>query len=460
MVKLLDVFRRIGRLLVASFFYNFSLLMFEMTLPVYLDTICDNSADASFLFGVISAVNLLFQFLCLPALGCGADRFGRKKFVVVSVMGLAFWTGISSIVTRQSMVFLIVIGGAVQGAVGSFIASTNSMIADVSEPVERPKFFAVYQVLGNSLGMSGALVGAVLVDYGFSERFPIILSFIVALFVLAWVGIMVRESLEKKNRIPIDWKRANPIGTLRLFYSTTLLAGTLLCSCLVMFAAAAVNTLGWFYVKERYNATMTEYVISAMLFAMVGLIGSSISSPLSNRFGERNVLVASFFIGGISIIATAASPYLWLFYITGSITGLIVMSLPAINSLLSKNVVPQKMAEVQSGLRSFSNFSQMLGAFAFAYLFAVSIKSHPKMPYLAFFVAGIIILLAAIIALVYFNKYPHDYMRVCVESEGRLILNGDDDDEEDVKSSMLQGVLDPDDDEEASNPTTDVNTRE
>ena len=39
----------------------------------------------------------------------------------------------------------------------------------------------------------------------------------------------------------------------------------------------------WFYMKERYDASMMQYVLAAVLFAAMGFIATIISAPLSAK---------------------------------------------------------------------------------------------------------------------------------------------------------------------------------
>ena len=241
MISTGQVFKTVGRLLTASFFYSFSLLMFLMTLPIFVDSVCSSTSTASLAFGIISAINLLFQFLFLPALGCGADRFGRKRFLLIATASLFTWCALTSLAMNEATLFFIVVGAMVQGSLGSFYPAAQSMISDKSEEKDRPKFYAIFQIFGNGIGMIGAFVAAILVGNGFPVRTPILLAAFILLLVFIFILALVRESLLKMNRKPFSWKRANPVGSLKLFMHTTLIAGTITFFCIVMFAAAVPN---------------------------------------------------------------------------------------------------------------------------------------------------------------------------------------------------------------------------
>jgi MFS family permease len=302
------VFKKIGRLLFGGFWYSFANLMFLMTLPVLINEIVDDSSTASIVFGGLTAFNLLVQFLFLPALGCGADRWGRKRFVVLSVVGVVIWSFTAAITITKAMLFLIFVGAFIQGMWGSFYPSTQASISDVSEPQDRPKFYAIFQIFANGIGMVGAFVGAILVDMGASVRLPIIIACVIFILDTLWFFGLFKETLLKSNRKPFVWKSANPVGSLSLFSSTELLGGTLFMYMVVTFCAAvclsfcplshhpstnihvstlfclqSFNAILFFYMKKRYDASMTEYVLAAFLFMTMGFLSTLFSSPLSKK---------------------------------------------------------------------------------------------------------------------------------------------------------------------------------
>eukprot|EP01028_Stygiella_incarcerata_P012963 TRINITY_DN80999_c0_g1_i1.p1 TRINITY_DN80999_c0_g1~~TRINITY_DN80999_c0_g1_i1.p1 ORF type:complete len:479 (-),score=138.29 TRINITY_DN80999_c0_g1_i1:121-1557(-) len=408
------VFKKIGRLLFGGFWYSFANMMFLMTLPALINEIVGDSSTASIVYGGLTAFNLLVQFLFLPALGCGADRWGRKRFVVLSVVGVVIWSFTAAITVAKAMLFLIFVGAFVQGMLGSFYPSTQASISDVSEPQDRPKFYAIFQIFANGIGMAGAFVGAILIDSGASVRLPIIIACVLFILDTLWFFGLFKETLLKANRKPFLWKNANPVGTLSLFSSTELLGGTLLMYMVVTFCAASFNAILFFYMKERYNATMTEYVLAAFLFMIMGFLSTILASPLTKKYGERKVISASFLFAAVALLGGAIAPILIIFLFFGFLCGVLMMGFPALWSMLSKNVAPEKMAEVQAGVVSFTMFSQMLGTFFFAGVFALATNDDVGIhfPALAFYIASFFVFCAFFYSVYYFKKYPDDFIRV------------------------------------------------
>jgi hypothetical protein len=119
-----------------------------------------------------------------------------------------------------------------------------------------------------------------------------------------------------------------------------------------------------------------------------------------------------------------------------------------------KPLCVSKQAEVQSGFQSFAFFSQMLGAFFFSGVFALSTSDafDPQMPQLTFVLASFVFLIAAVFSHFYFKKYPTDEIRVSLDSdsstgdlqEGLLDNEGEEDDQD-----MLLSDLPPEDEAEA-----------
>ncbi len=100
------------------------------------------------------------------------------------------------------------------------------------------------------------------------------------------------ESLPPERRRPIDWKRANPIGSLSLLRSRPGLLGFGLVDFIYKFAHQSLQNVFVLYVGYRYGWDSGQVGLSlalvgvSLLIVQGGLVG-----PIVSRFGERRALV-------------------------------------------------------------------------------------------------------------------------------------------------------------------------
>lgn len=182
--------------------------------PLFLDT-ANGVFPASYDFhqrsitlGILISAYPFAQFFGAPILGGLSDRVGRKKVMIISLIGtmlgyLLFGAGILS----KNLWFLFV-GRLIDGFTGGNIATVNSVIADVSDEKSKTKNFALVGMIFGLGFILGPFIGGVLSDpkifpgFGYSVPFWFCagLTFVNVLLVSA----IFKESLKQKIHRPLN----------------------------------------------------------------------------------------------------------------------------------------------------------------------------------------------------------------------------------------------------------------
>jgi DHA1 family tetracycline resistance protein-like MFS transporter len=130
--------------------------------------------------------------------------------LLLGFCGLAvnfFWTAAAT--TLWMLVASRVVGGGMQANA----AVANAYVADITPPEERARRFGLLGAmfgLGFILGPAlGGVLGAI------DLRLPFVVAGVLALANLVYGYFVLPESLPAERRAPLDWKRANPITSLR-----------------------------------------------------------------------------------------------------------------------------------------------------------------------------------------------------------------------------------------------------
>src|ERR1700739_2645539 len=179
-----------------------------------------NIAKASAITGYFGFAWNLMQFLFLPVLGAWSDRFGRRPVILISCLGLGLDYIFMALAPSLKWLF---VGRVISGITASNVSTAFAYITDITPPAERAKKFGM---LGAAFGVGfvvGPAVGGMLGHYNLRAPFWAaaglsLANFLYGMFVLP-------ESLPKEKRAKSAWHMANPLGSLTLLRSHSVLAG-------------------------------------------------------------------------------------------------------------------------------------------------------------------------------------------------------------------------------------------
>src|SRR5262252_5152279 len=181
-------------------------------LPKLVESFVGNdTAHAARIFGVFGTVWALMQFVFSPVLGALSDRFGRRPVVLISNFGLGLDYIVMAVAPSLSWLF---VGRVISGVTAASISTGFAYVADVTPPERRAERFGLLGVafgVGFVLGPAlGGIAGAV------DPRLPFWIAAGLSLLNGVYGLLVLPESLPRERRAPVDWRRANPVGSLVL----------------------------------------------------------------------------------------------------------------------------------------------------------------------------------------------------------------------------------------------------
>lgn len=89
-------------------------------------------AESWFLFGLIVALYPLFMLFGAPILGDLSDRIGRKKVLLICLIGTMIGYIIAGIGISSGLLSLLIIGRVIDGATAGTLPMAQAAIADIS----------------------------------------------------------------------------------------------------------------------------------------------------------------------------------------------------------------------------------------------------------------------------------------------------------------------------------------
>lgn len=350
----------------------------------------DNSQAASYGGWLLSAYAIM-QFLFAPIIGGLSDRYGRRPVLLASLFGFGVDYLFLAFAPTLGWLFL---GRIIAGIMGASFTTAGAYMADISTPEKRAQNFGM---IGAAFGL-GFIVGPVIGGLlgGLGSRMPFIVAAVLSLINWLYGYFILPESLSQENRRKFEWKRANPIGTLKSLFRYPVIAGLLISLSLVYISAHAVQSNWAFYTMEKFKWDETMVGIS---LGVVGLVFAIVQGGLIRiiipKLGQERSVYVGLGLYSLGFILYAAATHGWMMYAvtivycTGSIAG------PALQGIMSSVVPANEQGELQGGFTSLMSLTSIFGPLIMSELF-----SYFTQPNIHYYFPGAALTLGAVLTLI------------------------------------------------------------
>jgi DHA1 family tetracycline resistance protein-like MFS transporter len=329
----------------------------------------------------------LMQFVFGPIVGMLSDRFGRRPVLLLSIFGLGVDYVFMAVAPTLRWLF---VGRVINGITSASFSTANAYVADITAPQERAKAFGM---LGAAFGV-GFLIGPAI--GGTLGNINLRLPFWVAagLAVCNWLYgyFVLPESLPPAQRTPeLNWRRANPVGALRILRERTNLLGLISINFLYLFAHNAFPSIFVLYVGYRFN--WGPFAAAATLIA-TGLAQILVQTLVVGRVvkavGERGALLIGLTSAFFAFLTygLAATPR-W-FFVGVPVAALSALVMPGLQSLMSRRVAANEQGRLQGLNSAFMGLTAIFGPLLYlsTLAFAVRHDAQLHLPGLPLVIAG------------------------------------------------------------------------
>lgn len=331
-----------------------------------------DTAEASRIYGLFGTAWALMQFVFSPLLGALSDRFGRRPVLLISLFGLGIDYALMALAPSLGWLF---VGRVASGITAATFATASAYIADVAPPDRRASGFGMLGAafgLGFVLGPAlGGLAGSV------DARLPFWIAAGLTLANALYGVFVLPESLPRERRARFEWRRANPLGSLRLLRGHPELFGLAGVAFLQAIAHDALPSTTVLYTHHRYG---WDDRAVGLLLAAVGISSALVSAllvgPAVARLGERRSLLAGTAMGALGFALYGLAPTGVLFLL-----GIVPQALwglrgPAMQGLMSRRVDASQQGQLQGALASVIGIAGLLGPGLFTQVFAAGISAE------------------------------------------------------------------------------------
>ncbi|MBE0686828.1 MAG: MFS transporter [Anaerolineaceae bacterium] len=281
------------------------LLGFSIILPL-LPFYAETFGASATIVGLLVAIYAAGQMISAPILGRLSDRYGRRPFLIISILGGAISFFILGLASNLTMLF---IARLVAGITAGNISIAQAYITDVTDVKNRSRGLGL---IGAAFGLGfiiGPALGGLLSQWGYAV--PAFLAAGIATFNLLVVIIWLPESLteERKNEILLQKKPPISLKSLIATLRKPVVGPLLNTRVFYGFAFALFQSVFALYGQYRFglNAQNIGYILTYVGVLSV-ITQGVIVGKISDRFPDQKIIFFSTLMIAISFLAWAFSP--------------------------------------------------------------------------------------------------------------------------------------------------------
>ncbi|CAI2933148.1 TCR/Tet family MFS transporter [Aminobacter niigataensis] len=364
-------------------------------LPSLIEEFAGSNADAGWINGVFIALWAFMQFVCSPIIGSLSDRYGRRPVILLSTVGLAADYVLMALAPN---LWWLALGRIVAGITSSSFTTVFAYMADITPPEGRARAYGLIGAAFSAGFVAGPLMGGFLGEI--SPRAPFWVAAAMSGLAFLYGAFVLPESLPREKRMAFSWRRANPFGAMMLLRSHPELTGLAAVTFLLHFAHHVFSALFVLYAAYRYGWHAWEV---GLLLAMVGvldmIVQGLIVGPVVKRFGDRTTMVFGLFAGAFGIACMGWAPTGFWFTLAIIPNALWGLAMPTTQSLMTQRVSEFEQGQLQGANMSVASIAGVASPLFFGAVYAWTLSEDTPMPYpgLAFYLAAVVLLSAALL---------------------------------------------------------------
>lgn len=374
------------------------MLALGIIIPVFQPLIISfshgNFANASIASGIFATIFAIVQFFASPVLGTLSDRFGRRPIVLLSNLGTSFDYAILALAPNLEWLF---IGRVISGATTASITVASAYVADVTPAEKRA---GAYGMISAAFGI-GFVVGPAVGGWlgAFDPRLPFWVAGGLSMLNFLYGLLVLPESLAAEHRNAFSWKRANPLGSLKMLRRHRELSGLASVLQIGYVAHEALPQLFILYTMFAYGWTMKT---NGNALAVVGIFTILISAFVIQRVvdavGERKALLIGLFFGAVGFLMYSGNQLL--FWLAIPVNMLWMIAGSSSQAIMTRRVQKNEQGELQGAINMLRSVGMIVGPAIFTGIFAFSIGGgHAwKAPAAGWIAAGAMLLLSMAVA--------------------------------------------------------------
>lgn len=280
-------------------------------LPPLVGSFTASQADQAWWYGAVMLAFGVANFFGAPILGALSDRYGRRPVLLIGFSGLALSFFVTALATA---LWMLIVVRLFSGAMQANAAVANAYVADITAPADRARRFGLLGAmfgLGFILGpVMGGLLGAV------DLHLPFYVAGVLALLNWVYGYFVLPESLPPERRTPFEWRKANPVASLKGLAALKGIGALVIVLALSALAQFILHSTWVLYTGFKFGWGPLENGWS--LFAvgvMSTLVQGVLLKHLLARFSPQRLVVMGLVSSSLCYLAWGLAPEGWMMFV-------------------------------------------------------------------------------------------------------------------------------------------------
>ena len=325
-------------------------------LPHLVGAFTSSNDEQTLAFLAISLAFGVANFVSSPVLGALSDRYGRRPILLIGFAGLALSFFVTAMATA---LWMLVVVRLFSGAMQSNIAIANAYVADISLPDDRARRFGQ---LGAMFGIGfilGPVIGGVLGDI--NVRLPFFAAGTLAIVNWCYGFFVLPESLPLHKRRAFDWKRANPVTSLRGLAMLKGIGPLVLVLALSALAQFMLHMTWVLYTKFKFGWGPGQVGWSLFAVGIVSAFSQGVLlKPMLARFTPRRLAVMGMLSASLAYLAWGLASAGWMMYVIILANVLGGSAAAALQSIISNAADATRQGQTMGAVSSLNSLMAVL----------------------------------------------------------------------------------------------------
>ena len=371
-------------------------------LPHLVGQFTHTQGDQAFWFGAMMFAFGIANFFGAPILGSLSDRYVRRPVLLLGFCGLAFTFFMTA---AANSLWMLVVVRLVGGAMQANIAVANAYVADITPANDRARRFGL---LGAMMGLGfilGPALGGILGDVNL--RLPFIASG--ALAILNWIYgyFVLPESLPASKRNVFEWRKANPIASLRGLIDLRGVGPLVAVIALTTLAQFMLHATWVLYTTFKFGWGPRETGWSLMVVGVVSVLMQGVFlKHILKRMSTQRLAVIGMCSASLAYVAYGLATDSWMLFVIIVLNMFSAANGSNLQSIVSGSADESTQGRTLGAVASVNSMMAILAPVAGAGMLAL-VSDAPRGDIrlgLPFFVGGLIQMLALGLAVWHFQR--------------------------------------------------------
>ena len=346
--------------------------------------------------GILLALYPFGQFLGAPVIGALADKFGRKKVLMITLIFTTFFYIVIAYSLDVSNLWLLMSACFLAGLTESNVAICQSSIADVSTDDDRGRLFAYLYGIMSFGYMIGPLVGGqIAVHFNFSTPFWLVSGLLVFTYIWVLKGF-IDPFVPDTNKVVSYFKSFTNLLTV---FTDRPIRRVYLVNFLIYLGAFGFVRMLQVYVVDMWDFSVDLVTLFYAYISFAAAITSIVLFTQVQKFlSLKAITIWSSIIGGILMIIIVIPQAEYWIWVTSLLAVLIsVFSLSSTGSYLSTLVSGDREGRVLGNNLALQVSAEAISASAGGFIAALLVP----LPLIVF---GAVAILGGLLLITYRTK--------------------------------------------------------